>query len=58
MDNYLSPKEVAGILRFNEKTICRWCISGKLPAYKFGRSWRIDREFFKKFLYKNPSNSQ
>ncbi|MBQ2395549.1 MAG: helix-turn-helix domain-containing protein [Bacteroidales bacterium] len=52
MDNYLSPKEVAGILRFNEKTICRWCCSGKLPAYRFGRSWRIDREFVKNFEYK------
>ncbi|NNJ09777.1 helix-turn-helix domain-containing protein [Chloroflexales bacterium ZM16-3] len=37
----LTVAEVAQYLRVSETTIWRWCSSGKLPAFRIGRSWRV-----------------
>src|SRR3954468_12522045 len=39
----LTVNEIAGYLRVSETTVWRWCNSGKLPAFRIGRSWRIRR---------------
>ena len=39
----LTVAEVACHLRVSETTIWRWCSSGKLPAFRVGRSWRVRR---------------
>lgn len=36
----LTVAEVAAYLRISETTVWRWCHSGKLPAFRIGRSWR------------------
>lgn len=40
----LTVAEVARYLRVSETTVWRWCSSGKLPAFRIGRSWRVRRE--------------
>lgn len=36
-DRWLSPAEVAKRLKFNVKTIQRWCREGLIPARRIGR---------------------
>lgn len=40
---YLSPKEVAAVLRCHLDTIYARLEEGSLPAYRVGRQWRIKR---------------
>lgn len=42
---YLTPRQVAGQIGFQPRTITRWCREGKLNgAVKVGRVWRIPQE--------------
>lgn len=34
--NYLTPLEVANILKLHKQTIIKWAASGKIPSYKIG----------------------
>jgi excisionase family DNA binding protein len=43
LPNIMTVDEVAGYLRVSKTTVCRWCNSGKLPAFRLGRSWRVKR---------------
>lgn len=40
---HLNVKDVASLLKVNEKTVYRWLIQGKLPAYKIGSQYRFNR---------------
>lgn len=37
----LTPREVAGYLGLQPRTITRWCREGKIGGVKVGRVWRI-----------------
>jgi excisionase family DNA binding protein len=39
---YLTIEEVAKMLRLNKRTVYRLAVKGQIPAFKFGKSWRID----------------
>ena len=39
--SFLTPQEVAKLLRVSVYTVRRWIKDGNLPAYKVGRGWRI-----------------
>ena len=39
---YLSIEEVAKMLKVNKRTVYRLAVKGEIPAFKFGKSWRID----------------
>lgn len=41
MPEFLSIKEVAELLRLNERTILGYVRSGKIPAANVGRTYRI-----------------
>lgn len=41
-EKYLTIEEVAKKLRVNKRTVYRLAEKGQIPAFKFGRSWRID----------------
>lgn len=41
LDEYLTIEEVAKRLKISKVTIYRMAQKGKLPAVKFGKSWRI-----------------
>jgi len=43
MRDVLTVDEIADYLRVSRATICRWCGAGKLPAFKIGKSWRVQR---------------
>jgi len=38
----LTTEEAAAYLRVSKATILRWCNTGKLPAFRIGRAWRIN----------------
>ena len=47
--NY-TTKEVQEILRLHNRTINRYCKSGKLKAFKIGNDWRIPETALQDFL--------
>ena len=49
---YLSVKQMASMLQVSQRTIYRMIDSGKLPAYKLDRDWRIAKEDINQFLEK------
>lgn len=40
---YLTPSEVAAMLRVTLKTVYVWLNKGQLKGRKFGGGWRIER---------------
>jgi excisionase family DNA binding protein len=55
---FLTPKEVAGILGVHQKTIHLWLRTGKLEGTKISyRTWRIPRTSFEAFLKDKSNNS-
>lgn len=44
MENYLTVKDVAELLRLKEKTIYKMAEENRLPFYKVGGSLRFKRE--------------
>ncbi|MBI5151329.1 MAG: helix-turn-helix domain-containing protein [Candidatus Pacebacteria bacterium] len=61
-DKFYSLQEVADLLKLNYLTVFRWAKVGKLPAYKFGKQYRIDQitldEFIAKSKVKIPGKDQ
>jgi len=41
---YYTTNEIAALLRVTPRTIYNWIYSGKLPAIKVGKSYRIPKE--------------
>lgn len=55
-EKYLTIEEVAKKLRVNKRTVYRLAVKGKIPAFKFGKSWRISSAKLEKLFeegYKN-----
>ena len=44
MDEILTVEEAADYLKVSRTTIRRWCVQEALPAFKFGREWRISKQ--------------
>lgn len=42
-NQFLSVEEVAKMLRVNKRTVYRLVEKGEIPAFKFGKLWRIDQ---------------
>ncbi len=48
---FLTPKEVAGILGVHPKTVHQWLRTGRLPGTKISyRAWRISRSALEQFI--------
>ena len=43
-DGILGIKEVANYLNIKEQTVYRLVQTGKIPAVKFGGSWKVKRD--------------
>lgn len=43
-DEILTIREVAELLKINEKTAYRLAAEGRLPGFKVGGSWRFERQ--------------
>ena len=50
--NFLTIKEICGILKVSRLTVVRWIRAKRLPAFKpgKGRGWRIRRADFDEFV--------
>lgn len=50
---YLTPNEVAKILRKNVQTVMKWCRTGEIDASKVNNNWVIPRAAVERFLNRN-----
>jgi len=50
LPDILTVSEVATYLRVSETPVWRWCVSGRLPAFRIGRSWRIRRAELQEYI--------
>ena len=51
-EEILTIREVADLLKLHPKTVNKFAISGKLPAYRIGRQWRFRKSEVLKALEK------
>lgn len=58
-NNFFTIKEIAEILNVPKRTVYRWAVSGILPCYKFGSTYRVYHKDFSNFIkhskYRKPS---
>ena len=54
---FLTPEEVADLLKVSIYTVRRWINRQTLPAYKVGRGWRIAAAEFASWLSGNRQGS-
>ena len=47
---FMTPSEVADLLKVSIYTVRRWINQRTIPAYKVGRGWRIETSEFKDWL--------
>jgi excisionase family DNA binding protein len=40
-EEILTIREVADLLKLHPKTVNKFALAGKLPAYRIGRQWRF-----------------
>jgi excisionase family DNA binding protein len=62
MDEYLTPEEVAEILKVSEKVVKDWLRAGTIPGTKIGKLWRVPKAELETWLESNtqkpkPSNA-
>jgi excisionase family DNA binding protein len=58
LPDVLTVGEVATYLRVSKTTICRWCSSGALPAFRIGRGWRIRRSDLENYINSGLDNEK
>lgn len=56
--DYLSPEEAAEILGLSPETIRSYIRSGELPAYQFGKRYRIRMVDFDEFVKKHSTKDR
>lgn len=52
MDDFLTTKEIAKMLKVHVLTVRRWIGSGKLSATFLGKEFRVSKMDFEEFLKK------
>ncbi len=50
--DWYSPQEIAGMLGLKVDTIREYIRKKELPAYKFGRDYRVKKEDYEEWLKK------
>jgi excisionase family DNA binding protein len=53
--SYLTPQEVATLLRVDKRTVLNWLRARKLKAVRFGRTWHIPADQFGQSLQHQTS---
>jgi excisionase family DNA binding protein len=56
-DQILTIREVADLLKINEKTVYKLAAESKIPGIKIGGSWRFDRGTIVRWIEKNSRES-
>lgn len=54
-ENILTIREVADLLKINEKTVYKLAADAKIPGFKVGGSWRFDRATIAKWIEKGSA---
>ena len=57
MDQYLTPREVADLLKINYRKVLDLIALGHLSAYKIGGSYRIAKSDFHEFMERSRFKS-
>jgi excisionase family DNA binding protein len=55
-DYVLTIREVAELLKINEKTVYKLAAESKIPGFKVGGSWRFDRSTIAKWIERKSAN--
>jgi excisionase family DNA binding protein len=55
MQNLLTVKEVAALLRVSAQTLYKMLDNGEIPAVKVGSQWRFDRDRIRDWLQQRSS---
>lgn len=50
MEEYLTTKEIAKLLKVHVMTVRRWITLGKLPAILLGKDYRVEKSSFENYL--------
>lgn len=56
MDEYLTTKDIAKLLKINVLTVRRWIMAGKLQATSLGKEYRIKKSDLEVFLEQRRVN--
>ena len=56
--DFLTLKEVAELLKMNDRTINRYCLSGYIPHYRIGNKYRFDKKDFELWLLQRKGVNQ
>lgn len=57
-DEILTIRQVAELLKINEKTAYKLASAGKLPGFKVGGSWRFDRQEIANWIKRKVEEQQ
>lgn len=57
-DEILTIREVAELLKINEKTAYKLAAAGKLPGFKVGGSWRFERQEIARWIKRKVEEQQ
>jgi excisionase family DNA binding protein len=57
-DEILTIREVADLLKINEKTAYKLAAAGKLPGFKVGGSWRFERQEITRWIKRKVEEQQ
>lgn len=57
-DEILTIREVAELLKINEKTAYKLASAGKIPGFKVGGSWRFDRQEIASWIKRKVEEQQ
>lgn len=55
MQNLLTVKELASLLRVSSQTLYKMLEQGEIPAVKIGAQWRFDQEKIKSWIESHAS---
>jgi len=58
VDEILTIREVAELLKINEKTAYRLAAEGKIPGFKVGGSWRFERQEIARWIKRKVDEQQ
>ena len=57
-DEILTIREVAELLKINEKTAYKLAADGEIPGFKVGGSWRFDRQEIANWIKRKVEEQQ
>lgn len=57
-DKILHVPQIARFFGVAEKTVWEWCKSGKLPAFKIGKEWRVRKSDLQKMINQKVKSSR